>query len=225
MAERVTVDAETRTTFGKKSKQLRREGLVPAVIYGKSEPVHIQIDNLPLRRALRQAGTNELIDIAVGGGTITVIAREIQQHPTRGDVLHVDFYEIDMRETIQADIRLVTVGEATEELRQMGQVVQLLHTITVECLPGDLISEMEIDISGINSPDDVLYVSDLTPPSGITLIADPETAITSFDYFREEEEEEEEEELLFADEGEEVEVIAKGKAAEEDEEEEAEEED
>jgi large subunit ribosomal protein L25 len=214
MAERLNIDANTRSIFGKKSKQLRREGLVPAVIYGKRDPVHIQLEKISLRRVLRQAGGNELIDINVEGAPITVLAREIQQHATRGDVLHVDFYEVDMKETIQADIRLVTTGQAAEELRQMGQVVQVLHDLTVECLPGDLISELEVDISGIASVDDVIYVSDLTPPAGITIITDPETAITSFDYFREEEEEEEEEELLFGEEGEEVEVIAKGKATE-----------
>lgn len=217
MAERLNIEAESRTTFGKKSKRLRREGMVPAVIYGKRDPVHIQIENLPLRRALRHAGGNDLIDINLSGNKVTVLAREIQQHPTRGDLIHVDFYEVDMQQTIEATVRLITVGQAAEELRQMGQVVQVLHEVSVEALPGDLISEMEVDISGIASVDDVIYVSELTAPAGVTILTEPETAITSFDYFREEEEEEEEEEMLFAEEGEEVEVISKGKAAEEDE--------
>jgi large subunit ribosomal protein L25 len=213
MAERVTVDAQTRTTIGKQTRQLRRDG--------QRDPVHIQIENLSLRRALREAGTSELIDIAVDGGKITVLAREIQQHATRGDLLHVDFYEVNMRETIQTDVRLVTVGNTLEELRIMGQIVQVLHQVTVECLPGDLISEIEVDISGLTAPDQAIYVSDLTPPAGVTILTDPETAITSFEYFREEEEEEAGEELLFGEEGEEVEVIARGKAADEDEEDEA----
>ena len=223
MADRVIVDAETRSTFGKKSKQLRREGMIPAVIYGKRDPVHIQVENLLLRRALRQAGRNELININVGGKTVTVLARDIQQHPTRGDLVHVDFYEVDMRQTIQADITIITTGETAEEVRQLGQVVQVLHAVTVECLPGDLVSEIEVDISAA-TPDNVIYVSDITAPAGMTILTEPETAITSFDYFREEEEEEAEEETLFGEEGEEVEVIAKGKAADEDEEETEEEE-
>ncbi len=217
MADRVNVDAETRTTFGKKSKQLRRDGLVPAVIYGRRDPVHIQVENLMLMRALRQAGRNELIDINYEGGKVTVLARHIQQHPTREDVLHVDFYEVDMRQTIQAEINLVIVGETEEEYRQLGQVVQVLHTVTIECLPGDLVSEIEVDISGA-SPDTAIYVSDVTAPEGVTILTDPETPITSFDYFREEEEEEEEEETLFGEEGEEVEVISRGKTDEDEEE-------
>jgi large subunit ribosomal protein L25 len=219
MAERVTVDAQTRTIIGKQTRQLRREGQIPAVIYGQRDPIHVQIENLSLRRALRTAGMNELIDIKVGGRKITVLAREIQQHPTHGDLLHVDFYEVNMRETIQADVHLLIVGEVAEELRPLGEIIQVLHAVTVECLPGDLISEIEVDISGIESPDQAIYVSDLTPPQGVTILTDPESAITSFEYFREEEEEEEEEETLFAEEAEEVEVIAKGKAADEEEEE------
>jgi large subunit ribosomal protein L25 len=217
MAERVSFEAEARTTFGKSAKQLRRRGLVPAVIYGQSATRHIQVDRLPLRRALRRAGSNELINVELGDETVTVLAREIQQHPTRGDVLHVDFYEVNMKETINAEIALVTVGEPPSELRELGQVTQILHAIEIECLPGDLISEIEVDISGVETTDDVIYVTDVPLPEGMTLLTDPETAVTSFDYYREEEEEEEEEDLLFATAADEVEVIGKGKEEEEEE--------
>lgn len=222
MAERVTFEAQPRLLFGKKSKELRRQGLIPAVVYGQSDPLHIQIDRIPLRRALRQAGSNELIDIQLEDKSVTVLAREIQQHPTRGDLIHVDFYEVNMAETITAEVPLVLIGEADAELRTMGQVTQLLHSVEVECLPGDLVSELEVDISGIDSPDDVIYASEVELPEGMTLITDPEAAVTSFDYFREEEEEEEEEDLLFAPAADEVEVIGRG--AEDEEEEEFEEE-
>lgn len=218
MAERVTFDAEQRTVLGKKSSQLRRAGIIPAVVYGQSEPLHIQVDGIPLRRALRQAGSNELIDIKVNGKKITVLAREIQQHPTRGDVLHVDFFEVNMRETIIAEIPLVMVGEPTDDLISLGQITQILHSVEVECLPGDLISEIQFDISHLDSPDDIIFVHNLELPEALTLITDPETTVTSFDYFREEEEEEEaEEDLLFATAADEVEVIGRGADDDEDE--------
>ncbi|MDX1662813.1 MAG: 50S ribosomal protein L25 [Candidatus Promineifilaceae bacterium] len=218
MAERVSFDAQSRSMDGKKARQLRREGVVPAVIYGQSEVRHIQIPAIPLRRALRQAGSNELINVQLGGDTITVLAREIQQHPTRGDLIHVDFYEVNMRETITADVALITVGTPDSELQTLGQVTQILHSVPVECLPGDLVSEIEVDISGVASPDEIIYLSDITPPKGVTFMMEPETAITSFDYYREEEEEEEEEDLLFAPGADEVEVIGRGDEEEEEEE-------
>jgi large subunit ribosomal protein L25 len=221
MAERITFEAEARSVFGRQVKQLRRDGLVPAVVYGQKEPRHIQVDRIPLRRALRRAGYNELIDIQLGGENITVLAREIQQHPTRGDLIHVDFYEVNMQETITADVTLVTVGMPPSDLQTLGQVTQILHSIEVECLPGDLVSEIEVDISEVTSPDEVIYVGDLELPEGLALVTDIETAITSFDYYREEEEEEEEEELMFALEPDEVEVIGRGAEEEEEFEEEA----
>lgn len=211
MAERVTVDAEQRTVLGKKSSQLRRAGIIPAVVYGQSDPLHIQVERTLLRRALRQAGSNELIDINVGGKKLTVLAREIQQHATRGDVLHVDFFEVNMQETIVADIPLVMLGEPADDLRTLGQVTQILHAIQVECLPGDLVSEIEFDVSHLTTPDDIVYVHEISLPEGLTLMTDPEATVTSFDYFREEEEEEEEEEdLLFATAADDVEVIGRG---------------
>jgi large subunit ribosomal protein L25 len=218
MAERVTIEAESRDLLGKKAKRLRREGLIPAVVYGQRDPLHIQVEMLPLRRALRQAGYNELIDIDVEDEKVTVLAREIQQHPTRGDLIHVDFYEVDMQETIITEVSLNMQGSPDAELQTLGQVTQILHNIEVECLPGDLISEIEFDISHLENPDDVVYAHELDLPDGVRLMTDPEAAVTSFDYFREEEEEEEEEELLFAPAADEVEVIGKGKAEEEEEE-------
>ncbi len=214
MAERVTFNAETRSLFGKKTKKLRREGMVPAVVYGQRDPLHIQVDRIPLRRALRQAGTNELIDISVDGKVVTVLARDIQQHATRGDVIHVDFFEVDMAETIIAEVPLVFSGETDSELQALGQVTQILHSVEIECLPGDLVSELEVDISAITAPDHVIYAGDVPLPEGLTLITDPETAVTSFDYFREEEEEEDED-MLFAPAADEVEVIGRGADEEE----------
>ncbi len=214
MAERVTFNAETRSLFGKKTKKLRREGMVPAVVYGQRDPLHIQVDRIPLRRALRQAGTNELIDISVDGKVVTVLARDIQQHATRGDLIHVDFFEVDMAETIIAEVPLVFSGETDSELQALGQVTQILHSVEIECLPGDLVSELEVDISAITAPDHVIYAGDVPLPEGLTLITDPETAVTSFDYFREEEEEEDED-MLFAPAADEVEVIGRGADEEE----------
>lgn len=218
MVERVTFTAAPRNLYGKHAKKLRRDGLVPAVVYGQHDPIHIQVDKVPLRRALRRAGSNELIDIDVDGKTVTVLAREIQQHPTRGDVLHVDFYEVNMEEKIITEVFLNMKGEPDSELQLLGQITQILHSLEVECLPGDLISEIDFSISHLDSPDDVIYARDIDIPDSLTLITDPDAAVTSFDYFREEEEEEEEEELLFATAADEVEVIGKGKAEEEEEE-------
>lgn len=182
MSERLTIAAEPRTVTGKQVKQLRRDGLVPAVIYGQQEPVSIQLERTSLYRVLRRVSTTHLVNIELSGKVRTVLAREIQQHATRGDLIHVDFLEVNMKETITSEATISIVGEPAEALRGLGTVVPLLHLVEIECLPGDLISEIEIDASAIQDAEDIIYVSDLKVPSGVTILADPETIIATFQY-------------------------------------------
>lgn len=156
----------------------------------------------------------ELIDMKISGDNVTVLAKDIQQHVTRGDLIHIDFYEVNMKETIRLEVDLVVVGEAPTSVTGVGSLTLATHSLEIECLPGNLVSALEVDFSRIMSLDDTLYAKDLTLPEGLTLISDEETALTNFTYFRSEEEEEEEEDLLFGDSAE-VEVIARGKDEEE----------
>jgi len=192
--ERLLVAAEPRTIVGKKVKQLRREGFVPAIIYGKEAPDTIQLKRKQLRRVLKVTSTSQLLDIEMNGKKRTVLAREIQQHLTRGDILHVDFFEVDMESTITAEASLILVGEPGKATEGMGSVVLAATTVEIECLPGDLISEIEVDATQIETPDDVVYVSDLPSFEGVTILADPEMAVARFQYTQTEEEAEAEEE-------------------------------
>ncbi|HRQ41695.1 MAG TPA: 50S ribosomal protein L25 [Chloroflexota bacterium] len=213
MSEKLTIAAEPRTVIGKQVKQLRREGMIPAVIYGQREPVAIQLENKSLRRVLRQASTTHLIDLEMQTGTRTVLAREIQQHPTRGDLIHVDFMEVNMAETITSEAELVLVGETSEALKTLGTLVLLVQSVGIECLPGDLVSEIEVQAAGIDSADDVIYIADLQLPKGVTILADPETVVAHFEYNQTAEAAEAEEAALTSVES--VEVVEKGKREEE----------
>jgi large subunit ribosomal protein L25 len=218
MAERISVAAEPRTIVGKQAKQLRRDGMIPAVIYGQGNNVHIQIENLSLRRVLRTAGATNLIDVEIdGGGKRTVLAREVQAHPTRGDLIHVDFYEVNMKEKIVVEAALVAVGEAAPVADGLGSTPLVLYSVEIECLPDNLISEIEVDLSKIETPDDVIHVSDLVVPKDVEILTDPEEVVARFEYLQlEEEAEEEEEESFLESAADEVEVIARGKKEEED---------
>lgn len=216
--ERLVVAAEPRTITGKKVKQLRRDGIVPAIIYGKNEPDSIQLERKQLRRVLRKTSTSQLLDIEMNGKKRTVLAREIQQHLTRGDILHVDFFEVDMKSTITAEASLVLVGEPGPDTEGLGSVVLALQAVEIECLPGDLISEIEVDMAGIESPDDVIYVADLPSFEGVNILTDPELTVARFQYALTEEAEEAAEEDYTS--VEDVEVIEKGKEDEEEAEEE-----
>ncbi len=190
MSDRVAIVAEPRTVTGKKVKQLRREGIIPGVLYGQEDAVSVQMDRKSLRRALRIVGTTQLADLELNGETHTVLVRDIQQHVTRGDVEHVDFLTVNMKETITSEAALVAVGKSVPETDGIGVVTLALHAVDIECLPGDLISEIEVDMSRIESPDQTLTVGDLDVPKGVTILTDDDTAVTAFQISREEEEEE-----------------------------------
>ncbi len=205
---RLAIEAEPRAVIGKQVKQLRREGLIPAVIYGIKEPVAIQLENKMLRRVLRRAGSTNLIDITFDGQKRTVLAREIQQHLTRGDLIHVDFQEVDLLVKIAAEAALVLVGRSQMMKDGQGSDVLALTSVEIEALPDDLIAEIEVDVTNLTD-DEAIYVSDLSVPKGVTILTDPETAVARFEYARPDVEEEEGEYEPTADS---VEIIEKGKS-------------
>ncbi len=218
MSDNLTIVAETRDLAKKSAKQMRRDGWIPGVIYGRTDPVHVRMERSALRRILRTAGSNQLVDVNLNDKVHKVLVREIQQHLTRGDLIHVDFLEVDMKSTIAAVAELIPVGKAAPAGEGVGAASMALRQVDIEARPDALVSEIEVDLSLIQTTDDVIYVGDLTAPDGVTILTDPETAVARFEFVREEEEEVVEEDLLFTPAADDVEVIGKGKDDEEEEE-------
>jgi len=182
MSERLTIAAAPRTVIGKQVRQLRRTGYIPAVIYGQGEPEHIQLENLALRRVLRQTSTTHLLDIDLNGKVRTVLAREIQSHPTRHELVHIDFYEVNMQETITSEAELILTGKSAPAIQGNGHDVLLLHGVEIECLPDALVAEINVDASLIGDDETVIYVKDIQAPAGVTILTDPETPVARFEY-------------------------------------------
>lgn len=180
MAERTTIAAQPRLVVGKKVNQLRRSGWIPAVVYGQREPVHIQLENLTLRRVLREVGTTHLLDIDLSGTPRTVLVREIHQHVTRGDLLHVDFMEVDMAGTVKIEADLVTIGKIPVALSVYGAAELAIRAVEIECRPDALVSEIQVDLSRIQEADDTIFVRDLIVPEGVKILDDPEMVVASF---------------------------------------------
>ncbi len=203
--------------IGKQVGQLRRDGWIPGVIYGRKEPQSVQMEQKALRRALRIVGTANLADLSIGGKSRTVLVREIQQHATRGDIVHVDFLEVDMKVKLRVQAVLVGVGEAVPEAEGLGVALTVAHEVEIECLPEDLVSEITFDLGAIKMPEDVIHVRDLVAPEGVEILTDPDQVVARFEYTSTETEEEEEQAAGIEEDevGEDVEVIAKGKKEEE----------
>ena len=212
MSDRIVFEAQPREVNGKQVGALRRSGWIPAVVYGRGSEKSIQLEQKALRRALRVVGTTHLADLNVDGKVVPVLVREIQQHPTRGDILHVDFLEVDMTHSIRSVAELATTGTARPEAQGLGVVTLALREVEIEALPDALVSELVVDLSKIAGADDIIHVGDLVAPKGVTILTDPETVVARFEYAGGEEAEVAEEYQQSADA---VEVIAKGKKEEE----------
>ena len=178
MAE-IQLTAETGREPGtRSSKRLRREGKVPAVVYGHgADPVAIVVDARDLRHALNtEAGANALVNLSIDGNHQLTMARVLQRHPVRNTVTHVDFQVVRRDEVVSADVSFTLVGEAKNVTNNDGVVDQSLFSLTINATPSTIPSHIEIDISGL-SIGDAIRVGDLTLPAGVTTDVDPDEAI------------------------------------------------
>lgn len=156
----------------------RREGYVPAIVYGKDmEPQPLNLLKSEVERLLQQHSGHGLVDLKVGDTTKTVMVREIQRDPVRGDVLHMDLYRVSMQERIHTTVPIVITGE--EELIRSGAVIQpQMREIDIECLPTDIPEHIVADLSGA-SAGDAVTVASLRVPEGVTVLADPDQIIAT----------------------------------------------
>ncbi len=214
--DQLILEAEPRTIKGKQVNQLRRQGLVPAVVYGKATaPMHVQVPRRPLELALSRAGESTLISLRVAGQDepLTVLVRDQQRDFLTQAVTHVDFYAVVMTETIRVHIPLVLEGEPPVLQKFQGVLLQPKEEVEVECLPKDLVPHIAVDVSTLQTFDDAIYVKDLVLPAGIQVLDDPDELVATVSSVAEEVPEAE---AAPVEPGE-VEVIKKGKKVEEEE--------
>lgn len=181
MAE-ITLQAETGRTIGSRpSGRLRGEGKVPGVVYGLGQdPQSVSVVWRDLRHVLTgEAGLNVLIDLHIDGATgDLVIVKEMQRHPVRRDVLHVDFLRVSRDVAISVDVPVVLQGEAHDVTSNDGVVDHVLYTLTISAKPADIPNEISVDISALQIGE-AIRVGDLRLPDGVTTDVDPEDAIVT----------------------------------------------
>jgi large subunit ribosomal protein L25 len=169
-----TVDlrAEPRTVLGKKVKQLRRQGMVPANLYGFGRAsVALQLSERMVSQRLLKASRSSLFSLSLDGDEKqTVLVKQLQRHPISRQVLHVDFYQVRMTEKLRMSVALHFVGEAPAVKATSGMLLTNVTAVEVESLPGDLPTSIEVDVSGLETLDDSILVSDLTLPGGVEVL-------------------------------------------------------
>jgi large subunit ribosomal protein L25 len=183
---------EARQVTGKKVAALRRAGILPGNIFGKGiESESIQLQTELLASTLKAAVANEVIDLKVGSGSARpVVIHKIQRNPLNGSFLHADFYQVQLREKMRADVPIVLIGESEAVSIYNGVLLETLNSVQVEALPLDLPASIEVDISVIKELEGSIHVGALHVPSTVTILTDPELMIVKVASPRVEEEEE-----------------------------------
>jgi large subunit ribosomal protein L25 len=189
---RTQLSAEPRAVVGKKVAQLRREGRLPGVVYGAGrESQSISLDRHEFELLHRHTGRHAVLDLSISGERRSqpVLLQSIQEHPINRQPIHVDLLVVNLQEEMTVDVPVIAVGESPAVERMGGVLLHLHDSIVVRAKPDDLPSTIELDISGLDSFDSVLHVSDLKIPAGVTLVTDPGEPIARVQAPRVEEEE------------------------------------
>lgn len=169
-----------RTVLGKKVKSLRREGYVPAEVYGHGkENMHVQVLEKELRKVLKTAGSHALLSAVTDKGEkIPVLLNSIDKNPISGEILSVDLHAVRMDEKVQTKIPVHMIGVAPA-IKNGFVVVQAATEVEIEALPNKLISSVEVDVSNLQDPGQGIHVSDIKVPEGVRILADADSVVVT----------------------------------------------
>ncbi len=202
--------AEPRTLVGRKVGQIRTQGWVPVVVYGKAQqPANLQVTSADLERVLHHGGMSQLVEVQVqNGGMQNILVREVQRHPITHHLMHADFYAVDMTEKQQVHVPIVAVGRPVAVSAGL-MMLQAMDTVEIEALPADIPALIEVDVTGLTD-EEPITVAQLPAVNGVVYLTHAEDTVFTLIATRGGEVEEEVEMEMV-----EPEVITRGREAEE----------
>ncbi len=191
--EQIELVCKSREVLGKKVQSLRRQGITPLHLFGHGvDSLSLECNTAQLKRILAQAGSTRLVNLKVDGTKrpTKVLVREVQLDPIKGGLIHVDFYQVSMKEKVRLEIPIALVGEAPA-LKQKGAfLTNEMTTFNVECLPDAICDSIEVDLSSLTELDQAIHVKDIKAPTGITILGHPDQLVARVSVSRVKEEEE-----------------------------------
>lgn len=170
-----TIQVQPRAVAGSKVEQLRREGVLPATVYGRGiESRNVQLPYAAARDLMNNHRRNTLLHLAVEGepSPRQVVVRQFSQHPVTRKLQHLEFFQVDMKHPLEASVKVITTGEAPAVARFGGMVVQVLDQVRIRALPEYLPEHIEISLNTLTGLESQIFVRDLVAPQGVTVIGD-----------------------------------------------------
>ena len=176
----VQIAVESRLVTGKKVKSLRRQGIIPAHLYGRGiDSLTLQAPATAVGTLLRTAERNQIIGLQIDGEpqARAVMLRGVQRNPVTDELVHIDFFQISLTDKLRADVPLNFVGEAPAVQVFAGILLHAVDHVTVEALPTDLPGHLDVDVSGLEALEAALYVRDIALPPNVEMLSDPDQVI------------------------------------------------
>jgi large subunit ribosomal protein L25 len=194
MAQQAKLTVQTRTQVGRNAiKKVRKEGLIPGVIYGVGqEPINLEVNGRQLSTVLAHASSENILlelEIVDGDNKLNSLAmiQEVQHHPIQRQILHVDFHAVSATEKITAEVPIETIGEPVGVKTNGGLLEHNLRDLEVECLPADLPERIEVDVTNLDVNQSI-HVKDLKLPPGVEAVTDADLTVVAVSAARVDEE-------------------------------------
>jgi large subunit ribosomal protein L25 len=178
--DKIELKVANREILGKKVKHLRRQGLTPVHLFGHGiESLALQCDTDELERVLDRAGQTRLITLKLAKErkSRTAVIREFDRDWRKGQLLHVDFYQVKMEEKIKLEVPIVLIGEAPALKSRANMLEHELATLTIECLPAKIPSNVEVDVSSLTEPEQAIRVQDIILDKDIAVLNHPDLVV------------------------------------------------
>lgn len=183
-----TLNAKVREISGRKVKKLRREGIVPANIYGTGfKSLSVQVDKKEFLKLFEEAGETSVVDLKTEKETYPVLIHNLQTDPVSSEPVHIEFLKIDLKKKVTANIPLEIVGESPAVKQGLGTLVSYVDEVEVEALPGDLVEKIDVDVSGLLEAEQSLAIKDLKyDKDKLAISNDPEAIVVKIEVQKEE---------------------------------------
>lgn len=184
-----TLHAEKRNIFGKKTKTLRKQGVIPAVVYGEGvAAMPLSVPKKDFEKVYREAGESTVVELNVGEKRMNVLIHDVAVGALKGEPEHIDFYALRMDKKVKMKVPLVFIGESPAVKNEGGVFVKVMQEVEIEALPKDLPHELTADISGMLALESRIFVKDITAPAGVIIEANQEDIVAIVETPRSEEE-------------------------------------
>ncbi len=171
--KRLKLAVEKRKIVGKKVKKLRKEGFLPANIYGKNiKSLSVQVSYKEFEKVYKEAGVTGIIDVEVGGDVRPSLIHNVQQDYYNHQLLHVDFFQVNLKEKVTTMVKIVTVGIPKAVSEKLGLLMQPLSEVEIEALPTDLPDKIEVNVQPLAELNAQITVGELKAPTGVTILTD-----------------------------------------------------